>query len=190
MKHSAYVEGMPQPRSMFRQPIQRAPGARPIWLPAPSSPTIVPIDNRNGPTLAVPYYWNIAPNQDMTLTPSLSTRRGMGADVEYRYLTPEYRGTLHVAGLPHDQVAGEARGMVDYQHQGVVAAIDQQGSRESLEDLLDRIGVPPVLLVLDGVTDPRNLGACLRVADAAGVHELDEDAPARTVHGVGYIFEP
>src|ERR1043166_3501754 len=31
-KHSAYVDGVPQPRSIFRQPIQRAPGATPIWL--------------------------------------------------------------------------------------------------------------------------------------------------------------
>ncbi len=57
-------------------------------------------------------------------------------------------------------------------HQGVVAIVDAQTSQESLEDLLDRIGVPPVLLVLDGVTDPRNLGACLRVAAAAGVHAV------------------
>ena len=89
------------------------------WL-APS----FDVDNKAGFELAVPYYWNIAPNQDMTLTPSMSTRRGGGADVEYRYLTPEYRGTLHVAGLPYDQVAGEARGMVDYQHQGVVTESD------------------------------------------------------------------
>jgi 23S rRNA (guanosine2251-2'-O)-methyltransferase len=58
------------------------------------------------------------------------------------------------------------------QHQGVVATVEEQASKESLEDLLDRIGVPPVLLVLDGITDPRNLGACLRVADAAGVHAV------------------
>ena len=38
-----YEAGVPQPLSMQRQPIQRACGAMPIWLPAPSSPTIVPI---------------------------------------------------------------------------------------------------------------------------------------------------
>ena len=52
-------------------------------------------------------------------------------------------------------------------HQGVVALVFEKPSRESLEDLLDSLKDPPLLLVLDGVTDPHNLGACLRVADAA-----------------------
>lgn len=56
-------------------------------------------------------------------------------------------------------------------HQGVVAAVRP---RPPLDDdgllaLLERRPGPPLLLVLDGVTDPHNLGACLRTADAAGV---------------------
>ena len=42
-KHSVYVAGVPFPWSMFRQPIHLAPGATPIWLPAPSSPDVVPV---------------------------------------------------------------------------------------------------------------------------------------------------
>ncbi|MBY5992305.1 23S rRNA (guanosine(2251)-2'-O)-methyltransferase RlmB [Ferrimonas balearica] len=57
------------------------------------------------------------------------------------------------------------------QHQGVVARCKPEpvkGEHE-LDALLDRLETP-FLLVLDGVTDPHNLGACLRSADAAGVH--------------------
>lgn len=57
-------------------------------------------------------------------------------------------------------------------HQGVVAIIEENAEREGLEDLLDRLKGPPLLLVLDGVTDPHNLGAALRVADAAGAHAV------------------
>jgi 23S rRNA (guanosine2251-2'-O)-methyltransferase len=55
-------------------------------------------------------------------------------------------------------------------HQGVVAEVSpsQVWGEAMLEELLDRSEGPPLLLVLDGVTDPHNLGACLRSADAAG----------------------
>ena len=54
-------------------------------------------------------------------------------------------------------------------HQGVVARVSALPARHSLDDVLDEVEGPPLLLVLDGVTDPHNLGACLRVADGAGV---------------------
>lgn len=55
-------------------------------------------------------------------------------------------------------------------HQGVVADVSpsQVWGEAMLDELLDRAEGPPLLLVLDGVTDPHNLGACLRTADAAG----------------------
>ena len=64
------------------------------------------------------------------------------------------------------QLAGSAR------HQGVVAKVTPLAQTHSLDDLLDAVEGPPLLLVLDGVTDPHNLGACLRVADGAGVHAV------------------
>ena len=57
-------------------------------------------------------------------------------------------------------------------HQGVVARIEGGRKLAHLDDVLDTLEEPAFLLILDGVTDPRNLGACLRVADAAGVHAV------------------
>ncbi|MBD9566142.1 23S rRNA (guanosine(2251)-2'-O)-methyltransferase RlmB [Pseudomonas sp. PDM09] len=59
---------------------------------------------------------------------------------------------------------------VDGVHQGVVADVSpsQVWGEAMLDELLDRTEGAPLLLVLDGVTDPHNLGACLRSADAAG----------------------
>ncbi len=57
-------------------------------------------------------------------------------------------------------------------HQGIAARVEALPAAHSLDDLLDGVQGPPLLLVLDGVTDPHNLGACLRVADGAGAHAV------------------
>jgi len=60
-------------------------------------------------------------------------------------------------------------------HQGVAARVNEVEQVRSLDELLDQLeadGIAPLLLVLDGVTDPHNLGACLRVADGAGAHAV------------------
>ncbi|HVL36266.1 MAG TPA: 23S rRNA (guanosine(2251)-2'-O)-methyltransferase RlmB [Burkholderiales bacterium] len=57
-------------------------------------------------------------------------------------------------------------------HQGVVARIEVKSAANTVEELLDGVKGPPLLLVLDGVTDPHNLGACLRVANAAGANAV------------------
>ena len=56
-------------------------------------------------------------------------------------------------------------------HQGVVARVEMKNLADSLDEVLDQVE-KPMLLVLDGVTDPHNLGACLRVANAAGAHAV------------------
>jgi 23S rRNA (guanosine2251-2'-O)-methyltransferase len=65
-----------------------------------------------------------------------------------------------------DSLTGNAR------HQGVVAMIDANQNFVTLDDVLENLSEPPLLLILDGVTDPHNLGACLRVADAMGAHAV------------------
>ena len=57
-------------------------------------------------------------------------------------------------------------------HQGVVAVVDDALPHVTLDDVLESPTEPPLLLILDGVTDPHNLGACLRSADAFGAQAV------------------
>jgi len=73
---------------------------------------------------------------------------------------------IHADGQRLDGMVGTHR------HQGVVAKAGELSLARNLDELLDAIQGPPLLLILDGVTDPHNLGACLRVADGAGAHAV------------------
>lgn len=88
-------------------------------------------------------------------------------------------------GIPVEQCSrADLDAKCPHVHQGIVA-LSQPVRRElhekDLEALLDRLDRPPLLLVLDGITDPHNLGACLRSAEAAGVDAVivpkDKSAP-------------
>ncbi len=57
-------------------------------------------------------------------------------------------------------------------HQGIVAIVDATMPHVTLDDVLETLTEPALLLILDGVTDPHNLGACLRNADAFGAHAV------------------
>ncbi|MES2228411.1 MAG: 23S rRNA (guanosine(2251)-2'-O)-methyltransferase RlmB [Pseudomonadota bacterium] len=59
-----------------------------------------------------------------------------------------------------------------HRHQGVAARVEPVALSHSLDDTLDAVDGVPLLLVLDGITDPHNLGACLRVADGAGAQAV------------------
>jgi 23S rRNA (guanosine2251-2'-O)-methyltransferase len=77
------------------------------------------------------------------------------------------RGGVRLMRVPTKRLDGFYGGA---RHQGVVARVEVKSLGDSVDELLEGVSGPPLLLVLDGVTDPHNLGACLRVANAAGVH--------------------
>ena len=64
---------------------------------------------RSGPQFAVPYYWNIAPQADVTFEPVLYGRRGLDVAGELRYLMQRQRGSLNVNYLPNDRLADDTR---------------------------------------------------------------------------------
>ncbi len=98
----------PIPRLSFPLSDRRKSGLLP--------PTIVPVDSSNGPTLALPYYWDIAPNRDATITPMWMARRGLNLGGEFRYLEPSYSGKISASVLPHDKLAGSSRWTYAAQH--------------------------------------------------------------------------
>ena len=91
-------------------------------------------------------------------------------DQRARHLTQlaQERGVrvMTVDGARLDGMTQHAR------HQGVAARVESAGPAQDLDSVLDALNEPALLLILDGVTDPHNLGACLRVADAMGVHAV------------------
>jgi LPS-assembly protein len=83
------------------------------WLPPEFK-----LDSRSGTSLTVPYYWNIAHNRDATLSPRFVSRRGAAVDAEFRYLEPEYRGTVWLDAMPSDRLAGRDRYALKSHHSG------------------------------------------------------------------------
>jgi 23S rRNA (guanosine2251-2'-O)-methyltransferase len=86
----------------------------------------------------------------------------------------ELIGRAEAARLPvHSSDDGQLASLSGTtRHQGVVATVDATVPHVTLDDVLDVLDEPALLLVLDGVTDPHNLGACLRSADAFGAHAI------------------
>ncbi|RMG29830.1 MAG: LPS-assembly protein LptD, partial [Gammaproteobacteria bacterium] len=72
----------------------------------------------NGTELRLPFYWNIAPERDATLTPRYLEKRGVQLLGEYRYLGHGYRGRLELEALPGDRLRHQDRSLVAYEHGG------------------------------------------------------------------------
>ena len=75
----------------------------------------------------------------------------------------------------------------DARHQGVAARVEAVGPARDIESVLEGLSEPALLLILDGVTDPHNLGACLRVADALGAQAII--APKDRAAGINATVE-
>jgi LPS-assembly protein len=72
-------------------------------------PPTIGLDNVNGLDLTLPYYWNIAPNRDATIYPTLMSRRGVNVGGEFRFLERDYRGQLRLDLMPDDKLRDRSR---------------------------------------------------------------------------------
>ena len=73
--------------------------------------------DKSGFELGVPYYLNLAPNYDLTLTPFVMSRRGFGLGLDFRYLTERSRGKIGNDYLPGDDLANRDRRLTTLEHQ-------------------------------------------------------------------------
>ncbi|NOR37740.1 MAG: LPS assembly protein LptD, partial [Woeseiaceae bacterium] len=86
--------------------------ARKTGVLAPS----ISAGGRSGNEIRVPFYWNIAPNYDATITPRLLTERGLQVAAQFRYLTNRMDGQAYAEHLNNDSMFNDSRTMVQLQH--------------------------------------------------------------------------
>lgn len=105
-----FFEGVP----IFASPWMSFPltGARRSGILPPQ----FSMGSTNGFELSLPYYFNIAPNRDLTLTPRIISKRGVQTQAAFRYLSPTYSGSLTGEFLPNDAVKHENRYAIYWQH--------------------------------------------------------------------------
>jgi LPS-assembly protein len=75
--------------------------------------------SRSGTEIRVPWYWNIAPNYDATITPRLLTDRGLQMQTRFRYLTEAHSGTIDAEYLNDDSLVGDSRTYVGVDHRSL-----------------------------------------------------------------------
>lgn len=74
------------------------------------------VSSIRGVEIDTPYYWNIAPNRDYTLTPRVLSKRGLQLGNEFRYLEPGYNGITLLDLMPNDRANGKRRWALDSRH--------------------------------------------------------------------------
>ena len=78
------------------------------------------LDTTSGVSLTVPYYFDIAPNRDATVTPTYMAKRGVNLANEFRYLEPGYSGTLRANYMPSDKLRDQERWSYSFQHNAIL----------------------------------------------------------------------
>lgn len=91
-------------------------------------PPTIGLDNLNGFEYRQPYYWNIAPNRDLTLYPTLMVKRGLDAGAEFRYLEANYSGELRANLMPEDRLRDRHRWGYNLRHDGTLTANSSAGT--------------------------------------------------------------
>jgi LPS-assembly protein len=102
---------------------------------------LLSIDTVNGVEVAQPYYFDIAPNRDATVTTHVMSQRGVAVDTEFRYLERDYSGQLRLNLMPSDKLRNERRWGLSSQHSG------------SIDTGLDSVGRVGLGLTLNRVSD-------------------------------------
>ncbi len=104
-------------------------------------PLTAGFDNLSGTTLALPYYWNIAPNRDATITPTLMTSRGVDVGLNYRYLEQGYSGKVFLDSMPGDKLRNADRWGLAFAH------------NDSIQTGLPNVGPVALALNINRVSD-------------------------------------
>lgn len=99
----------------------------------------VGLDNQSGLDISLPYYWNIAPNRDATLIPTLMSKRGVDLGAEFRYLESAYQGALRVNAMPKDSLRDRSRWGLSYTHDADLGAQFSSTSQARLNLKLNRV---------------------------------------------------
>jgi LPS-assembly protein len=91
-------------------------------------PPLFSVDTVNGIEVAMPYYFDIAPNRDATVTTHVMSQRGIAADTELRYLERDYSGQLRLNLMPSDKLRNAQRwGLTSQHHGGIDTGMDSVG---------------------------------------------------------------
>lgn len=85
-------------------------------------PPTIGIDSISGFEYSQPYYWNIAPNRDATITPTLMSKRGVSLGTEFRYLEPSYNGVIDTLYMPDDKLRDRDRWGYHWRHMASLSA--------------------------------------------------------------------